>query len=214
MEITVTTRGESCHASAPERGRNAVTAMTRIVQGIDALNAELARRGDPFLGPGTAAVTRIASESPSLNAVPDRCEIFIDRRLTAGETRDSALAEIRRIAGNEGEVSVLVHEAESWTGKRVSMEKTYPTWTLAAEHASVRAALGAAREALGREPELGRWTFSTNGVYTAGIEGIPTLGFGPAEEEYTHSVQDRVSEADLERAIRFYALFPRHFASA
>ena len=118
--------------------------------------------------------------------------------------------QLRQVAG-DAELRVLVHEAEAWTGKRVSMEKYFPTWTLEEDHPAVQAAAGAAREVLEREPEIGRWTFSTNGVYSAGIEGVPTLGFGPAEEEYTHSVEDRVSEDDLLAAIRFYAAFPAHY---
>lgn len=215
MEMTATTRGVSCHASAPERGENAVYAMARLVAGIEGLDGRLA--DDPFLGRGSIAVTRIENAGASLNAVPDRCTITMDRRLTAGETRESALAEVReaaRAAGVEAEVDVLVHEARGWTGKPVRMEKYYPTWTLPAEHPAVGAAVAAAREALGREPGLGRWTFSTNGVVTAGLAGIPTLGFGPAEEEYTHSVADRVSEEDLLRAILFYALYPGHYVRA
>ena len=73
------------------------------------------------------------------------------------------------------------------------------------------AALAAAGEALGRPARGSRWTFSTNGVYTAGLAGIPTLGFGPAKEEYTHSTGDRVSEEDLFRSILFYALYPGHY---
>ena len=212
MEIQVTVRGESCHASAPERGVNAIYAMNCIVAGIAKLNERLA--DDPFLGKGTVSVTKIAGDGPSLNAVPDRCEIFLDRRLTAGETKESAVAEIEAVVaecGADAEVSVLVHRAEGWTGKEVEMEKYYPTWTLPAEHPAFAAGLAAATKALDRESEGGRWVFSTNGVYTAGLAGIPTLGFGPAEEEYAHSVGDRVSEEDLYRSILFYALYPEAY---
>ncbi|MCP4547360.1 MAG: YgeY family selenium metabolism-linked hydrolase [bacterium] len=213
MEIKVITRGESCHASAPERGCNAIYKMTRIIEGIEALNDKL--KDDPFLGKGTVAVTKVTGSGPSLNAVPDLCEIFMDRRLTAGETRESALQEIRDIVeatGIEADVEVLVHEAKGWTGKEVKMEKYYPTWTLPEDHASVQAGVAAAEEALGHRPAVSRWTFSTNGVYTAGLEGIPSLGFGPALEAYTHSVDDRVSEEDMLRAIMFYALYPKHYS--
>jgi putative selenium metabolism hydrolase len=213
MEIGVTVRGASCHASAPERGVNAIYGMTEIVRGIAALNERLLE--DPFLGRASVAVTRIEGSGPSLNAVPDRCTIFLDRRLTAGESRASALAEIEAIvaaAGVAAEVETLVHRAEGWTGKHVEMEKYYPSWTLAEDHPAFAAGLAAAGAALGRPAEGGRWVFSTNGVYTAGIAGIPTLGFGPAEEEYTHSPADRVSEEHLLRAILFYALYPGFYA--
>ena len=210
MEIAITTHGESCHASAPERGENAIYKMARIIPKIEKLNDRL--KDDAFLGKGTVAVTKIENDTPSLNAVPDRCEIFLDRRLTAGETRESALDELREITGADAEVRVLIHEAEAWTGKRMSMEKYFPTWTLEEDHPAVQAAAAAATEVLGHEGEIGRWTFSTNGVYSAGIEGVPTLGFGPAEEEYTHSVDDRVSEDDLLASILFYATYPAKYS--
>ena len=72
------------------------------------------------------------------------------------------------------------------------MEKYFPTWTLPEEHAGVQAAVGAAREALGREPEVGRWVFSTNGVATMGLYGIPTVGFAPGEERYAHTNRERI----------------------
>jgi putative selenium metabolism hydrolase len=213
MEITVKTGGTSCHASAPERGDNAIYKINRIINGIEELNGRL--KDDPLLGKGSVAVTRIEGDGPSLNAIPDRCEIFMDRRLTTGETRESALKEIRKVvsdAGIEAEVEVLVHKGRGWTGKQVEMEKYYPSWTLAEDHPGVTAGLAAATETLGKPAELGNWVFSTNGVYTAGLEGIPTLGFGPAEEEYTHSVEDRVSEEHLLKAITFYSLYPRHYS--
>ncbi|MFH1574319.1 MAG: hypothetical protein ABIG68_10065, partial [Acidobacteriota bacterium] len=60
-----------------------------------------------------------------------------------------------------------------------------------------------------KEPRLGKWTFSTNGVATMGMAGIPTIGFGPADEVYAHTVDDQVPEAHLVKAAAFYAAFPR-----
>ena len=38
--------------------------------------------------------------------------------------------------------------------------------------------------------------------------GIPTIGFGPGEEQFSHSVQDHVPIDHLIRAAAFYAAFP------
>ena len=85
MEIGVTTRGVSCHGSAPERGKNAVYMMSRIVREVELLNDRLA--ADEFLGKGTVTVSYIECSTPSLCAVPDRAYIHLDRRLTRGETK-------------------------------------------------------------------------------------------------------------------------------
>ncbi len=212
MEITVTIKGKSCHASAPERGENAIYKIVKIVRGIEQLNPSL--RDDDFLGKGTVAVTNMEVDTASLNAVPDKAVIYIDRRLTAGETKESAMEEIRDIVGNEGSVEILQYQATSYTGKVDGMEKYYPTWHLDPEHHALKSAEAAYKEVFGEEPIVDKWTFSTNGVYTAGIEGIPTFGLGPSVEEVTHTVDDQVSIEDLIKAAAFYAGYPLFYKEA
>ena len=55
---------------------------------------------------------------------------------------------------------------------------------------------------------VGVWRFSTDGAYSAGAAGIPSLGFGPEEEQYVHTALDQVSLSKLRKAAAFYALFP------
>ncbi len=210
MEIGVTTRGISCHGSAPERGKNAIYVMARIVGEIERLNGRL--KDDAFLGKGSVAVTFIECSTPSLCAVPDRAYIHLDRRLTLGETMESALAEVRdaiQKAGAEATVEVLKYNAPSYTGFVYETEKYYPTWVLSEDHLLCRASMDAYRRVLGELPTVGKWTFSTNGVATMGMMGIPTIGLGPANEIFAHSVDDQVPVSHLVRAAAFYAAFPR-----
>jgi len=207
MEIEVRLRGVSCHASAPERGDNAVYKMARLVGEIEKLNERLAR--DPFLGKGTVTVTEIRSVSPSLCAVPAACAIHLDRRLTAGETKESAVAELRALAGAaEAEVAVPEYSRPSYTGLAYPMEKYFPTWVLPEDHALVRAGVATGREMFGKAPAVDKWTFSTNGVATMGIMGVPTIGFGPGREDVAHSARERVPIDHLVAATQFYAAFP------
>jgi putative selenium metabolism hydrolase len=207
MEIEVRLRGVSCHASAPERGDNAVYKMARLVGEIEKLNERLAC--DPFLGKGTVAVTEIRSVSPSLCAVPAACAIHLDRRLTAGETKQSAVAEIRALAGAaEAEVAVPEYSRPSYTGLAYPMEKYFPTWVLPEDHALVRAGVATGREIFGKAPAVDKWIFSTNGVATMGIMGVPTIGFGPGREDVAHSARERVPIDHLVAATQFYAAFP------
>jgi putative selenium metabolism hydrolase len=211
MELVVTTRGESAHASAPERGRNAVTAMAPVVLEVDALNERLAHH--EVLGKGSIAVSKIDCDTASLNAIPDRCRVFIDRRLTEGETRTSALEELERVVAERGDVEVLTYSEPSHTGLVRTTEKYYPTWILDEDHPLVTAGVEAGARALGREPRIGRWTFSTNGVASAGRLGIPTIGFGPSEEKWAHSVLDQCPVDHLVKSIAYYAALPAAITS-
>ncbi|MGE5588994.1 MAG: YgeY family selenium metabolism-linked hydrolase [Clostridia bacterium] len=206
-EINVTTKGVSCHASAPARGVNAIYEMVPIVAGIEELNAKL--KDDPFLGRGTIAVTSIECKTGSLNVVPDECTIYVDRRMTAGETTESSIEEIRSLPGAEGaEVSLLTYDSPSYTGYRPRWEKYFPAWVLEEDHPLVQAGVRCAEKLFGEKPQTGKWVFSTDGAATMGRLGIPTIGFGPGEERHSHSVDDQVSVEHLVKSAMFYAVFP------
>ncbi len=203
MEIEVHLRGKSCHASAPERGVNPIYKMSGLVYEIEKLNSRL--RNDAFLGKGTIAVTEIRSCSPSLCAVPGACTIHLDRRLTAGDTKEIAVAEVHALPGAEdAEIEVLTYDTPSYTGLRYPMEKYYPTWVLEESHPLARAAIATYRTLWSNEPIVDKWTFSTNGVGSMGLMGVPTIGFGPGEEEVAHSVIERVPIRHLVEAAQFY----------
>jgi putative selenium metabolism hydrolase len=181
--------------------------MSRLVAEVEKLNTRL--KDDSFLGKGTIAVTEIRSLSPSLCAVPGACSVHLDRRLTAGETKESAVAEVKALPGAEGaEVEILTYDTPSYTGLRYPMEKYYPTWVLAESDPLTRAAVSTYRALWSREPVVDKWTFSTNGVGSMGLMGVPTIGFGPGEEDVAHSVVERVPIRHLVEAAQFYAAFP------
>ncbi|MGE5594292.1 MAG: YgeY family selenium metabolism-linked hydrolase [Betaproteobacteria bacterium] len=206
-EIKVTTKGVSCHASAPARGVNAIYKMVPIVAGIEDLNGRL--KDDPFLGRGTIAVTSIECKTGSLNVVPDECTIYVDRRMTVGETTESSIEEIRSLPGAEdADVGLLTYDSPSYTGYRRSWEKYFPTWVLEEDHPLVQAGVKCAESLFGEKPRTSKWVFSTDGTATMGRLGIPTIGFGPGEERHSHSVDDQVSVEHLVRSAMFYALFP------
>jgi len=221
-ELRVVVKGRACHASAPERGDNAVYKMGRVLDGIQRLAPRL--KDDPFLGRGSIAVTRIESRSGSLNVVPDECTIFIDRRMTLGETPQSSLEELNGILAELGEpdppgegprvgaagaeVTLLEYDARSYTGYPTRMPKEYPTWVTPEDHPAVVAGLRAAEDLFGTRPPVGKWVFSTDGVSLAGIHGIPAIGYAPGDEALAHTVREYVAEDQLVRAAAFYAWFP------
>ena len=129
MEIGVTCLGKSCHGSMPEKGDNAVYKIAKVVREIEALNERL--KGDEFLGKGTITVSYIDCKTPSLCAVPGQAYIHLDRRLTVGDTKKSAVAEVKdavKRAGVEAKVEVLRYARPSYTGLVYETEKYFPMW--------------------------------------------------------------------------------------
>jgi putative selenium metabolism hydrolase len=215
IEALVRTRGSSCHASAPDRGHNPVYDLAGVIADIERLNGRLPT--DEFLGAGSIALTKIECETPSLNAVPATATLYVDRRLTVGEDPDAALKEIAALPSVQrvgGVVELLTHERTSFTGMSVRRDKQFATWVTPEGDRSVRAGLATMERALDRpQAETGRWVFSTNGVASMGKLGLPTIGFGPGDERYAHTVGERCPVQDLVDAMAWYAVFPEVFAS-
>ncbi|MDX9694489.1 MAG: YgeY family selenium metabolism-linked hydrolase [Bacteroidales bacterium] len=206
MEIHVHFYGVSSHGSAPERGKNAIYMASKTALEIEKLNERL--KFDEFLGKGSVTISEIISGTPSLCAVSDYARIHLDRRLTWGETKDSAVAEIEElIKGMNAKVEVLNYKEKAYTGLEYGMEKYYPTWKIEEKHEIVQAGVRSFKGLFNNDPKIDKWTFSTNGIMTCGTYGIPTIGFGPGNEVLAHAPDEKVPVDDLVKASAFYAAF-------
>lgn len=206
MEMQVHFYGVSSHGSAPERGTNAIYMASRVALEVEKLNERLTF--DEFLGKGSITVTEFISGSPSLCAVADYARIHLDRRLTWGETKESAVAEIEElIKGMNAKVEVLNYSEKAYTGLEYGMEKYYPTWKMPEDSEIVQKGVSTYQKLFGSNPKVDKWTFSTNGIMTCGTYGIPTIGFGPGNEVLAHAPNEKVPISDLVAATAFYAAF-------
>lgn len=206
MEIEVSFYGVSAHGSAPERGKNAIYMASRFALEVEKLNERL--KYDDFLGKGSVTISEFVSDSPSLCAVSDFAKVHLDRRLTWGETKESAVKEIEElIKGMNAEVKVLYYSEKAYTGLEYGMEKYYPTWKILEDHPIVQTGVSAYNKLFDKNPKIDKWTFSTNGVTINGIYGIPTIGFGPGNEVLAHAPNEKVAIDDLVKASAFYAMF-------
>lgn len=210
VELEVVAKGRSAHAASNQMGDNAIYKMLPLIAGIEALNDQLPTH--PFLGQGRITVTRISSVSPSDNAVPDECRIFIDRRVTFGESKEGVIETIKGLipADKAADFTVeeLVYDTPSHTGAVFPYEKYFPSWALDETDPFVQAGHDVTEAVWGRRDPAGKWDFSTNGNYWRGKAGIPSIGFGPGDEIYAHSVNEHVPLADVVEATKFYALLP------
>jgi putative selenium metabolism hydrolase len=206
VEFQVTAHGRACHASQPELGENAVYAASRLIFGMELLSGNLGH--DRFLRAGSLAVTHIQSEAGSHNVVPDRCSFILDRRLTLGESEAKALAEVQSVIAREGvraDVQVTEYRSTSFTGYAASQREYFPAWATDENHPLVQALERAAREESGARPKITRFPFSTDGIYTAGVLGVPTVGLGPGDEKLAHTADEHVRLDDVIQAAHIYA---------
>lgn len=210
VEIKVVAKGKSAHAASNHLGDNALYKMLELISGIRDLEPKL---GDhDFLGHGKITVSDMQVKTPSINAVPDEATIYIDRRLTFGEDKNAAIEQVRSLIPPAHRDSITVEEMfyddPSYTGFVFPVDKYFPAWAYEESHPIVQA--GQKTRMLIGLPDApsGKWNFSTNGIYWAGKAKIPSIGFGPGDEETAHTVHDSVSLDDMVKATEFYALFP------
>ena len=210
VELKVVAKGKSAHAASNQLGDNAIYKLLPVISAIRDLEPEL---GDhPFLGHGKITVSDMQVKTPSINAVPDEATIFIDRRMTFGETKEQAISQIKALIPEKDCQSVTVEELfydePSYTGFVFPVDKYFPAWAIDEAHVLVRAGQ-MARELSGLPSEqAGKWDFSTNGIYWAGKAGIPSIGFGPGDEIYAHTVGEFVPLEEVVKATEFYAMLP------
>ncbi|MBC8192406.1 MAG: YgeY family selenium metabolism-linked hydrolase [Candidatus Marinimicrobia bacterium] len=209
MEIKVTTSGISAHGSAPERGDNAIYKMAPILQELQELNTRLADHD--FLGKGSLTVSEVFFTSPSRCAVADGCSISVDRRLTVGETADSAMDEIKNlpsVIAGKAMVEMYDYERPSYTGFSYRTEAYFPTWLIEKDHVATTSLVDAYKGLFKEEPVVDKWTFSTNGVAIMGKYGVPCIGFGPGAEEEAHAPNEKTWKDHLVKAAAMYAAIP------
>ena len=211
VEIKVVAKGKSAHAASNHLGDNALYKMLEIISGIRDLEPHL---GDhEFLGHGKITVSDMQVKTPSINAVPDEAVIFIDRRLTFGEDKNAAIEQVRSLIPPEHRDSITVEEMfydePSYTGFVFPVDKYFPAWAYDGSHPLVLAGQKT-RQLIGLpDAPTGKWNFSTNGIYWAGKAKIPSIGFGPGDEETAHTTHDSVPLEDMVKATEFYAALPK-----
>jgi putative selenium metabolism hydrolase len=216
VEMQVVAKGKSAHAASNHLGDNAIYKMLPVLEGISRLEPLL---GDhEFLGHGKITATDMHVETPSINAVPDRCVVYVDRRLTFGEQVEQAIEQVRGLIppqhSNDISVEMLRYSEPSYTGFVFTVDKYFPAWALDESHLLVEAAQRA-RNLAGLLPApSGKWDFSTNGTYWMGKVGIPSIGFGPGDETTAHSIGECVRLDDVVKAAEVYALLPLLIAQA
>lgn len=207
--LEVHTEGISCHGSAPENGVNAVYEMAEIIKRVDSLNHSLYQKEGQH---GSVVLSKIESTTVSLNAVPDECTIYLDRRLANGESFEVIEKEMNAlIEGTKASWNVYDALGTSYTGKEFAMRSFMEYWSMDSDD-PITVAMGKAFEsATGEKPELFHWNFSTNG-FASTKKGIPTIGYGPGTMKLCHMRDESCVMEDVFDAAEIYTNFINEFS--
>lgn len=93
-EITV--KGKACHASVPEKGKNAISKAVEVLHKLEEYSERISSKKDPLVGHATSAVTMIQGGTKE-NVIPELCKITFDRRCLPNESMEQVEEEINEL---------------------------------------------------------------------------------------------------------------------
>ena len=205
----ITVHGRQAHGSTPWLGTNAIEHATRVVEALGRVHPQAV--DVPGLGriQGSVNIGLIQGGS-AYNNVPDRCELWLDRRTVPGESQATVLAEITaildRLAANDPEFrGEVVVDRPDWHWSRIRERGLNPSATLH-ENPLASALRKAHRRVTGREVELGYNNGYLDMDFLVNDLGIPTLNYGPGEDALCHTDEERLRIDHLLTAVRVYVL--------
>jgi putative selenium metabolism hydrolase len=199
IEIVVKTQGKTAHSSQPKLGINALEKMLPVMDTVfHRMSDKL--KADPVLGESSITITNCTVKPGALSIVPDECEISIDRRYMPGEELDDILEDFKEIFKKiqlqdkdfKATVEPRIFTENSYTGYEKAVKKYHPPWKTDKNLEFVKKTFSAL-QASGQAPAEKYWKFGTDGSMSAGIYGIPTIGYSGAEEKWAHQPNERVN---------------------
>ena len=201
-EIRIETFGKNAHSAHPEKGKNAIEAMTKVLNRISRIPCPTS----PLLGEGIMVVTDIMSHPyPGSSVIPDYCMITLDRRTLEGETKASLLFAIEQallldfppnqgnMSSGKPEFSCTIPSASEpcYTGKSLGGQRFFPAWQIE-EDSPLPTFAWEAMKRCNLPREKGYYPFCTDGSESAGNRGIPTIGFGPSSPKLAHIIDEYI----------------------
>ena len=190
MWFEVEARGLAAHGSNPRLGVNAIRGMMQVMAGIEAdVAAEQKKRQHPLLGQSTVNFGLIRGGS-SINIVPDRCVLEVDRRTLPGEDNAAILQRVR------SQLEALVRDGVL-TGWDVRAIKDGTPFETTAESQLVQRLAAACRQAGEPGRTEGAAWYSDAGPFARTCKEVAV--FGPGSIKQAHTVDEFIELASLEK---------------
>jgi len=190
-------RGRSAHSSTPRLGVNAIFKMRKVLAALEAYCEGLDARAHPLIGPPSGAVTLITGGHKE-SAVPDRCEIVLDRRMVPGERQDRVVADIEallsQLRAEDPELQVAIEGYLPTSGPPSETPRDARLVGLAVE---------AAGEVTGAPGEVYGAGFGCDMTHFRGL-GAEAVILGPGDIDRAHKADEYIELAELEAGRQVY----------
>jgi Acetylornithine deacetylase/Succinyl-diaminopimelate desuccinylase and related deacylases len=204
IRVRAVVTGIAAHSSKAHLGVNAIAgaaiAIARLEQRLGSI---LSANPDPVSGPAYLTPTMIEG-GIAPNVVPDRCEIWYDRRLSPDETADDALADIETV----------LQELRDVDGLQIHLDQPIVAlhgFNASPESPLVVSAERAVKTVLGQDVEAGGVTYSTDACYLAGLGNLPCVILGPGSIDQAHAIVEWVDLDEVVKTVDVYVELAMEF---
>jgi acetylornithine deacetylase/succinyl-diaminopimelate desuccinylase family protein len=196
LRLEVEVIGRAGHASDPEAGINAITAMGPVVVALDRLAGTIRRRREAYTGNPSLVVSTI-SGGVALNVIPPRCTISIDRRVLPTETEADATQEI---------VKTVTGALPAASGATAAVRKVRFVAPAMTDPSApiVAAAEAGSTQALGRPVRARGFTATCDMTYLVNDAKIPTVILGPGDIDVAHQANECLAIDQMAQAVSVY----------
>jgi acetylornithine deacetylase len=193
------TVGRAAHSSTPEQGSNAIYAMAKVLAALEEYATQIApqRTPHPLVGRPTLSVGLI-SGGISVNTVPDRCTIEIDRRVVPGEDYLQTRREVIEFVAGRCTSVELSHD-EAYIGANALSDVRNGMLARALQDL-VKASAGHDGGRIVGVP------FGTDAVVFDEM-GVPAVVFGPGSLKQAHTCDEWIAIDQLQKATEIYYRF-------
>lgn len=200
--VDVAVHGKSCHAGRPGLGINAIHIAGKIIDAVDSIVSDRFPHEAFEIPTGSTSVVAV-NGGARLNIVPDRCSLYIDKRLMPGETGEDAVEELARLIEKATGIRPAVGEHQS---SSIAMHPEIwhePFWT-SEESPVVISAKRCFERIQGRPPIISGKAAGTDASHLVSLARIPSVIFGPGDFRLSHTSGEKVKLADVLVATRIY----------
>jgi len=200
----VEVKGIAAHGSNPDKGLSAIQGMSRVIDLIYRQTSEVSIR-NPLLGRSTVNVGIIRGGT-SINIVPERCVIEVDRRTLPGEKSDEIIARVR-----EG-IAAMITEGHVMHGEVRRIKEGVPFETTANSALVRRLCHACSDHDVPPVTEGAAW-YSDAGPFSKTCREVAVFGPGSIAQAHTANEYIEISELVKGAAIieSFLKLTAREF---
>jgi|SRR5271157_252011 len=189
----ITIHGKSAHSSSPDKGVNAISIAAEVLRELELYRSKVMEVADPMLGRSSLEVTMIQG-GERINVVPEKCQIYVDRRLIPGETVESAydeLDEVVKSVGDRAKAHIIL-----------KLLCSYPT-SRTDENEKIVVIVKDALERKGLTSEPMGFPAGCD-MHTFVARGIPTVILGPGGIYQAHTIDEYIEKEDLRLGVDVY----------